>query len=48
MTKLFLRSLEIFWYDITLSLIIYEATQILFRAEVIDFIGWLLAIKYYH
>lgn len=40
MTKLFLRSLKIFWYYISLSLIIYEATQILFRAEVIDFIGW--------
>lgn len=40
MTKLFLRSLEIFWYYIALSLIIYETTQILFRAEVIDFIGW--------
>lgn len=32
--------MEIFWYYIALSLIIYKATKILFREEVIDFIGW--------
>lgn len=38
MTKLFLRSMELFFYYIALSLIIYKATKILFRAQAIDFI----------
>lgn len=40
MTKLLLRPMEIFWYYVAICLIIYKATKILFRAEVIDFIGW--------
>lgn len=32
--------MEIFWYYIAICLIVYKATKILFRAEVIDFIVW--------